>query len=243
MRQNISPGEFQDFITELEDTFGRKYPPRQIQKFFLRANRFAKKVWEKSIDELSTYSKFMPSVVEIQESLWKSAKELDLYPESHIDPMKHIKCKRCHDSGIVLRKLRRDLVKDFYCNDCMKYKIHDRYTEHQLRCYIDGKPIPKDRLEDIRNRAYYLMRGNPNLDMQTALINAIVAIIDIRNITLNQLVSLSQDGALFQKRLLEHCHGKDYDSSLENQTLKETFMNFAVKESLTFGKEDTHAEH
>lgn len=99
----ISQFDFNNFLNEIEETFGRKYPQRQRDKLFTRiGNMFGEKTWNAAVDEL-TMGKFMPSAKELIETLYRENRAHAVYASSTDEKKVYSAslCNLCYGHGFV----------------------------------------------------------------------------------------------------------------------------------------------
>lgn len=100
MNQGVSAEEFQDFVSELEKTFGRQYPSQQVSRFYKQLKHIPKEVFVKASESLCLRSRYLPDFNIIEDFVFREMRSLkhDIPEPITLDPNK---CPTCFGTGIV----------------------------------------------------------------------------------------------------------------------------------------------
>ncbi len=161
----LNANDFKSQLERVGRAFNKSYTADTLTVMYRRMKDYPLNVFVQACDDLIAEEKFFPKFREIHGAVSKvmSAKGLKI-ERQHYEGPKYA-CDTCEDSGIRLRRYRRDLVRDFYCHceTAKKMTKHD-WSSAAWASTIEGHTTA-DRMTALR-KASKLLRS-PIVDLAT----------------------------------------------------------------------------
>ncbi len=157
--------DFEQQLDRVGRSFGKNYTPDTRTVMYRRLKDYPLDVFVQACDDLIAEEKFFPKFREIHGALSKvmAVRGMKLERQHYQGPK--FKCESCEDSGIRLRRYRRELIRDFYCHcETAKKMVKRDWSSAEWASTIEGHTTA-DRMTALRKASKQLR--SPVIDMST----------------------------------------------------------------------------